>query len=480
VIVGAGVVGAALAYEAARTGLRVTVLERARRPAQGGTRWSMGGASWLTWAGEPRLRELSREGLDRYRMLSDELGTDCGFRPVPMVVLAPDAAVLDRLAELVKSARPHGFSGRIIGADELRALEPALAPDAAVGAAVCEQGRLDTVRLTEVWLTVAEHLGATVRYGVEVEAVDQDARGSIVRTPDGPIAADRVVVAAGAWARRLLRASGRDVAILHTHAEVLETEPLPPMVNAVVVGASQARAELERAIAAPELATRWDHETDHEVVPAIVELGVTQFEDGRVRLGQVSRAATGFPAGPSPAGEAILRAEVGRYFPSLAVPAGPAPRLPGLDLARPPPDRRTAAGRTVDLGRRRAGRSTHLPAGPGAPGGGGARRRDLVGADAVLADPLRRRTERAVVRTVLPLASSRARASSAIVRQRRPPFRLGRIAGSPGAGGAPGPEPSVPTSSWAGQGLIRSAAGRRYGAISPAGVRPGTDRRSGP
>ncbi len=66
VIVGAGVVGAALAYESARKGLRVTVLERAARPAQGGTRWSMGGASWLTWAGEPRLRELCREGLNRY------------------------------------------------------------------------------------------------------------------------------------------------------------------------------------------------------------------------------------------------------------------------------------------------------------------------------------------------------------------------------------------------------------------------------
>ena len=318
-IVGAGVVGAALAYETARRGPSVTVVERAPRPAQGGTRWSMGGASWLTWAGEPLLRDLCREGLDRYRTLSDELGTDSGFCPLPMVVLAPDEPVLDRLAGLVEAARPHGFAGRVVSADELRTLEPALAPDAAVGAAVCEQGRLDTVTLTEAWLTAAEQLGATVRYGVEVHGIDQaGAEAAVVRTTDGPLTADRVVVAAGAWTRRLLRASGRDVAIFHTHAEVLETAPLPPTVAAVVVSASQARVELERAIAAPELSSRWDHESGDELLPAIVELGVTQFDDGRARLGQVSRAATGFLGGPLPAGEAALRAEVGRYLPSLA------------------------------------------------------------------------------------------------------------------------------------------------------------------
>ncbi|MDP8921620.1 MAG: FAD-binding oxidoreductase [Chloroflexota bacterium] len=318
-IVGAGVVGAALAYAASRRGLEVTVLEQAPGAARGGTRWSMGGASWLTWAGEPRLRDLCREGLDHYRLLSDELGTGCGFRPLPMVVLAPDDAALDRLASLLNSARPHGFSGRIVPSDELRDLEPALAPDAAVGAAICEQGRLDTVTLTEAWLTVAAQLGAIVRYGVEVHAVHQaGVDRAVVRTGEGLIAADRVVVAAGAWTRRLLRASGRDVAVLHTHAEVLETEPLPPTVAAIVVSASPARAELERAIAAPELAWRWDSEMEDELLPAIAELGVTQFDDGKVRLGQVSRAVTGFLAGPLPTGEAAIRALVGRYFPSLA------------------------------------------------------------------------------------------------------------------------------------------------------------------
>jgi glycine/D-amino acid oxidase-like deaminating enzyme len=179
-------------------------------------------------------------------------------------------------------------------------------------------------------LTVAVQLGADVRYGVETKDIIRDGAGAVVHTGEASFTADRVAIAAGAWTRRLLRVGGTDVPMLHTHAEILETDPLPPMVRAIVVSASQARAELERAIAAPEQRARWDGESDDELLPAIVELGVTQFDDGRVRLGQVSRATTGFPSGPAPASEAMIRTEVRRYFPMLA--AAPA-RLHGCPVS---------------------------------------------------------------------------------------------------------------------------------------------------
>ena len=80
-IVGAGVVGAALAYEVARRGKRVLVVDRADGAALGATRWSMGGTHWLVAATDDRLRDLCREGLERHQQMSEELGATAASAP---------------------------------------------------------------------------------------------------------------------------------------------------------------------------------------------------------------------------------------------------------------------------------------------------------------------------------------------------------------------------------------------------------------
>src|SRR5436190_1598841 len=55
-------------------------------------------------------------------------------------------------------------------------------------------------------LTRATALGAEIRTGCEVLALDQDAAGIRIETADGVILADRAVVAAGAWTAPLLGA----------------------------------------------------------------------------------------------------------------------------------------------------------------------------------------------------------------------------------------------------------------------------------
>jgi glycine/D-amino acid oxidase-like deaminating enzyme len=319
VIVGAGVVGAAVAYELARRGQRVLVLERAERAGLGASRWSLGSTAWLGAAMDPHLRDLCFAGLERHQALSDELGTDSGFRPRPILVLAPSAEALAGLVPLIENGRAHGFGGRMVDAAEVARLEPTLVPGSAVGGALCDLGWLDTVTATEAWLQGASILGATFRAGVEVRAIRLDGATPLLETSDGPISAGRVVLTAGAWMGRLLRQSGIMIPLVHTHAEILESEPLPPTFQHVVVSANQSRSVLEAEIARPEHRARLDAEDGSEVAtPVSVELGIVQREDGRVRLGQLSRGIAGFLGGPDPAGEAAIRAEVASYFPALA------------------------------------------------------------------------------------------------------------------------------------------------------------------
>src|SRR5688572_22628350 len=151
-IVGAGVVGAALAYEIARRRQRVLVVDRSEGAGLGATRWSMGGTHWLTAATDSRLRDLCREGLERHQLMSEELGADSGFRARPILVLASDDETCAGLMPLVENGRQHGFEGRMVDRDELYRLEPSLAPGAAVGGALCALGWVDTVRATRAWL----------------------------------------------------------------------------------------------------------------------------------------------------------------------------------------------------------------------------------------------------------------------------------------------------------------------------------------
>jgi glycine/D-amino acid oxidase-like deaminating enzyme len=321
-IVGAGIVGAALAYEIARRGRRVLVLDRADGAALGATRWSMGGTHWLAAATDPYLREICREGLVRHQMMSEELGADSGFRARPILVLAPDEAALAGLVPLIENGRAHGFEGRMVDRAELARLEPTLTPGVAVGAAFCDLGWVDTQVATRAWLQGAAMHGATFRRGVEVRAIRTDGPVPLVETADGPISAGQVILTAGAWIGSLLRAAGVMLPLVHTHAEVVETDPFPRTYRHPVVAVTpveRARARLELAIARPELRARFEADDGADLgLMTSVEIGIVQQADGRVRLGQISRGIAGVLDAPRPDGEAAIRAEVARFYPDLA------------------------------------------------------------------------------------------------------------------------------------------------------------------
>ena len=331
-IVGAGVVGAALAYECARRGQQVLVVDRAEDAGLGATRWSMGGTHWLASAMDDRLRDLCRDGLERHQQLTEELGTPSGFHPRPILVLASDEDALTGLSGLVENGQQHGFSGRIVGQQELYALEPTLKPGAAIGAALCTLGWVDTVTAARAWLQGARMHGAEFRTGVEVTALRVDGPNPVVETSAGPISAGQVILAAGAWMGKLMRECGVNLPLHHTHADIVETDPLPQQYQHVVVASlpvERTRGALELALAQPEHHAQFDAEDGSELpIPPSAELGVVQLPDGRVRLGQMSRAISGFRDGPHPDADALIRAEVARFYPELA-------RQPGTVSHRP-------------------------------------------------------------------------------------------------------------------------------------------------
>lgn len=320
-IVGAGVMGAVIAYESARRGLRVRILERAASPGErdhhSATGGSLGGLFWIGI--DDATASLGFEGLERHRLLSAEIGADTSFRPHSVLSLAVDEESLAGSLETLEKQRRRGFIGQQISAENAVHLEPALDPRAIAGGLLLEQGLIDPAAFTRAMLAAAARYDAEVEYGIDCRAFAVErGRCTGVETDRGAEPAGQVVVAAGAWSAPLLASAGVDIPVLHTHDEYLETDALPPSFFHIVTQANARRKGLERAMSEPQYRARWARGEDAELLPHTVDFDLAQHPDGRVHIGQVTRAIPAYRPVPAPDSEGELRAMLRKFFPTLA------------------------------------------------------------------------------------------------------------------------------------------------------------------
>src|SRR5205807_1244911 len=133
VVIGAGVMGASVAYHLARRGCRnVLVLERFDRPGLGSTGKATGGfRSQFTTDVYVRLSLAARDRLERFR---EELGVDPGYQPVGYLFMARTAAQLEALRAAMAVQRAAGLRDvREVGPDDIRRLSPAVRADDLIG-----------------------------------------------------------------------------------------------------------------------------------------------------------------------------------------------------------------------------------------------------------------------------------------------------------------------------------------------------------
>ncbi|MFG3188159.1 NAD(P)/FAD-dependent oxidoreductase [Streptomyces omiyaensis] len=235
VIIGAGVVGAACAYYAARSGLTVAVVDRG--PVAGGT----------TGAGEGNLLVSDKEAgpeLDLallstrlWRELSATLPPETEYEPKGGLVVAPDEPALRALRAFAEGQRAAGVTATEIPADRLADLEPHLAPGLAGGFHYPQDAQVQPAQAAARLLAAS---GAALHLGEEVTAILRDpASGAVrgVRTARRELLAPAVVNAAGTWGGEVARLAGVALPVLPRRGFVLVTEPLPRIVRHKVYAA---------------------------------------------------------------------------------------------------------------------------------------------------------------------------------------------------------------------------------------------------
>ncbi|MCW2882791.1 MAG: FAD-dependent oxidoreductase [Sphaerisporangium sp.] len=221
VVVGAGVVGAACAYFAARAGLSVTVVDRG--PVAAGTTGS-GEGNILVSDKEPGPElELALLSNRLWRELACLGGFD--FEPKGGLVVAETTEILDALATLADGQAGRGVEHTLVAEEELPGYEPHLTRDVAGGVFYPQDAQVQPM-LAAARL-VQHGPGATLRTGTTVTGFLREGdRVTGVRTDKGDIPAGAVVNASGTWGGELAALAGLDLPILPRRGFILVTEPI--------------------------------------------------------------------------------------------------------------------------------------------------------------------------------------------------------------------------------------------------------------
>ena len=213
VIIGAGAIGASIAYQLGRRGARdVVVLERDTVGA-GSTSKAAGGIR-VQFATRVEI-ELSLRAIAFFKRFEDEMGVPCDFHQEGYLFVVTDEATLARFRGNVALQRSMGADVRVIAPDDARALVPALNVDDALAAVWGPMdGHASPNDVVQAYAARARARGVRIVEDTPVTGIVVE-RGRVagVLTPAGPIATRLVVNAAGPWAPLVGRMAGIELPV---------------------------------------------------------------------------------------------------------------------------------------------------------------------------------------------------------------------------------------------------------------------------
>ncbi|HEU5007930.1 MAG TPA: glycine oxidase ThiO [Jatrophihabitantaceae bacterium] len=245
VVVGAGAIGAAVAWRCAQRGLSVTMVDSA--PIRGAWHTAAGMLAPITelhYAETPLLR-LNLDSLARYpgftAELADTTGLPTGYLECGTVEVAWDGADLAALRDLHAFGTGLGLTSSLLTGRELRSLEPALAAGLPGGLLAESDHQVDPRLLHAALLAAGTALGVRTVVGTATVDVQGDRAVGVVLADGTRLGAGTVVVAAGAWSQQLAGVPAEFApAVRPVKGQTLRLRlPGPPRMEHVVRGSVQ-------------------------------------------------------------------------------------------------------------------------------------------------------------------------------------------------------------------------------------------------
>lgn len=229
VVIGGGIVGLASAYELARAGRSVLLVERSDLGC-GSTSKAAGGLR-SQFSDEANIR-LGARSLETFAWLQDERGHDLDLLRTGYLFLLSEQADVERFDEDVALQNSLGLRTTMLTVDEAKALSPVISTEGLIGAVFNpDDAHCTPEAAVAAFAHEARRAGARIATKAEVTGVDvRDGRVGAVTVSRGGeqqrVETDHVVCAAGVWSGAIGAMVGVELPIRPLKRHVAVTEPL--------------------------------------------------------------------------------------------------------------------------------------------------------------------------------------------------------------------------------------------------------------
>ena len=299
-IIGAGIIGAAIAHSLAPHA-RVTVIEAAT-PAGAASGKSFG---WInaSFFANPAHHALRAQAIAAHRRLDARLRT--GTQWTGTLWWEETGPAFDALRDTLQSL---DYPVRELDAGEFQRLEPNIAEVPTRSLLFASEGAVDPAALTDRLLASACENGAQLWLGTALTGITRNARVTGILTDQGAIAADHVILATGTATEALLAPLGIPLPMLQRPGALLRTQRLPPLINHVLAGPdAELRQLAEGALVLPADTAHQSATADSlpDLMGALADAALVRFARllpdhplhwSRVTLGYRPVPADGLPA----------------------------------------------------------------------------------------------------------------------------------------------------------------------------------------
>ena len=297
IIVGAGIVGASIAYcLSRRENVNVTVLEKSEL----GLGASGHSFAWLNSFGKNPVgyHNLNCRSMDIWHRFAHALDRDIGFHCRGQLRWENTDDGAGALRQRVKRLQERGYACRIITAEEMRELEPGLLPGTVKSASLSQaDGCVEPLKVIEACLEKARESGAAVHMRTPVtgmsfgDGANSSRQVKALSTPYDEVGCNIVVLAGGIHTTQLAAMAGVPVPQQESPGVVVRTTPCQPVLSSVSV------------IHAPRI------DVDRQ------DVHLRQTSDGTLLIGQGSQESLNRDDSQQHADELLARSK--HYFPSI-------------------------------------------------------------------------------------------------------------------------------------------------------------------
>ncbi len=241
IIVGAGISGAAIAYNLAKKGMHdILVLDKGYFAS--GATGRCGAGVRQQWATEMNCI-LAKKSMEFFSHAKEVLDypDDLEFKQEGYLILATTEDEHEQFKKNVDLQNRLGIPSKQLTKTEALKIVPHLNPEAFISATFCQtDGHLNPFKMTEAYYLAAKKLGVTFHFFEEVQSIlVENKKIKSVTTNQDTYLTERVVNAAGGYAKEIGDLVGIDIPVYAENHEILVTEPIEKMQGPMVMSFSK-------------------------------------------------------------------------------------------------------------------------------------------------------------------------------------------------------------------------------------------------